>query len=145
MKKTYIASPFFNKKEVSFVEKIENELSSVGELFYSPRLDGVLNDMTPQERSKSKRTIYENNIKNIVDCDCIVAVIDGRDQGTIFEIGYAAALNKSIITITSQSFGVNVMLAEATYAHLNSVSEIKNAIDSARLGYPWFIDTRDVH
>jgi len=145
MKKTYIASPFFDETELAFVKIIERALESVGQKFYSPRLDGVLMDMTQEERSKSKRLIYDTNVNNIIECDCMVAVIDGRDQGTIFEIGYAAALNKPIITITNQNFGVNVMLAEATYAHLTSVHEIINAISSARNGYEWTIDTRDVY
>jgi len=146
MNKIYIASPFFNEEQIAFVKKIEDELESITLDFYSPRLDGILMNMTSEERAQSKRKIYDNNVKNIIDCDIMVAVIDDRDQGTVFEMGYAAAIRKQIITITNKDYDVNIMLAESVYAHLKEFHDLIPAVQAARLGSPWLIDdNRDVY
>lgn len=129
--KIYIASPFFNEEELNFVKRIENVLEYNGISFYSPRLDGILKDMPKEQRMKATKTIYDNNVKNIITTDMMVAVIDNRDVGTMFEIGYAAALGKKIITLTNNDFMVNVMLKECVFTHLTDVNKLPDAVHSA--------------
>jgi len=129
--KFYIAAPFFNEKQVKIVEGIEEILSANGFDYFSPRKEGVLIDVPPEERAQHTQRIYDSNINNIEDCDCMIAVVDGRDIGTIFEIGYFTALKKNwgydgdgneitrrLITFTDENFGLNVMIQKSVDAHM---------------------------
>ena len=124
-KKVYIAGPFFNQVELEFVQEVEFILESAGIQYFSPRSEGVLIEMKDKEKAAALERIYQSNIDNICECNTMIAIIDGRDPGTIFEIGYMTALkdlfqNRKIITITNQDFGMNVMICQSVDAHLRS-------------------------
>lgn len=140
MNKVYIASPFFNEEELNFVKQIESTMDSIGMTYYSPRKDVILQDVPKEERLKMTKQVYDNNVNNIEECDVMIAVIDNRDVGTMFEMGYAAAMKKYIITVTNHDFAVNVMLKECTYAHLRGTNQMISAIECARRGYPFSSD-----
>jgi len=120
----YIAGPFFNSEQLALIEDIESECKKQGVEYLSPRLiGGVLKDMSQTERDKMKRDIYIMNVEGIRRASCVVAVIDDFDPGTMFEIGYAACLNKDIITITNKNYGLNVMLNEPVRCHTQSATD----------------------
>lgn len=122
----YIAGPFFNEHEVSVIKSIEDECESRGVEYFSPRLEGgVLKDMAQEERDKKFEEIYYSNVNAIDSADCVLAVIDNFDPGTMFEIGYAIGKKKRIITMTAKEYGLNVMLATPVEVHTTSP---KNAI-----------------
>lgn len=128
----YIASPFFNHGQLEFVKKIENILKSNGWKFFSPRSEGVIKDMTnasKAEKNIAMHHIYKSNVKHIQDCEILLANIDDRDPGTLFEIGFAAALHKPIITITNCGHMVNVMIRECSKAHIIDIMDLPKAID----------------
>jgi nucleoside 2-deoxyribosyltransferase len=41
--------------------------------------------------------VVEKDLEGVRDCDVLFAIGDGLDSGTIYEIGYARALNKSVV------------------------------------------------
>ena len=125
----YIAAPFFTKKQVAFVESIEQALATCGFEYYSPRSDGILLDQTEEERQKNKKRVYDANVDNICAADHMVAVIDDRDIGTIWEMGYAKAIGVPTITISNESYGLNVMLAESVQAHVLQLDDMIRALD----------------
>src|SRR5262245_58833299 len=88
----YLASPFFNDKQLEVVKNIERLLSAMNREFYSPRMDGVLIHMSKEERKKQGKRLYDLNIKNIINCTLLLAVIDDWDTGVVFELGFAAGL-----------------------------------------------------
>ena len=47
----YIAGPFFNEDQVALIEAIEAVLTFNNMEFYSPRSEGVLFHMTPEEKA----------------------------------------------------------------------------------------------
>ena len=124
----YIAGPFFNEKQICFIEDIENLFKVNRMPFYSPRSEGVLLDLDEEARQKAKKAIYDTNVTRIKNCSIMVAVIDDRDTGTIWEMGYAAALGKPIISISNESYGLNVMLAESVQAHVKNLEDLYIAI-----------------
>jgi len=124
----YIAGPFFNEKQVNFINQIEKALNKNRLEYFSPRSEGVLLSMSEEDKAKSKRDIYESNIGHIKDASLMVAVIDDRDVGTIWEMGYGTALGIPIISISNHSYGLNVMLAESVSAHVLSIEEMLVAI-----------------
>lgn len=51
-----------------------------------------------------------------------------RDPGTYWELGYAHAIGKHIITYSQYGFDVNVMIGESCVAHTKSWDELKEAL-----------------
>lgn len=132
----YIASPFFNKEQLHFVRRIEDTLDAFERDFFSPRMEGVIKDMTADEKKLRMREIFDSNIQHILDSDIVVAVIDDRDPGTMFEIGYANALGIPIITLTQHDYQVNVMIKECTKGHLKGLMNLGAAIEHVMCNEP---------
>ena len=124
----YIASPFFNPEQISVVVAIEKKLEENGLAYFSPRSEGTLGEMTEEERQQSKHDVYTSNINHIEDCQEMIAVIDGRDVGTIWEMGYATALGKRIVSYSNEGFGLNVMLAESVQCHTTTLADMLSAL-----------------
>lgn len=124
----YIAGPFFNHGQLALIKDIEDSLNVAEIEYYSPRSEGILITQIEEEKQKNKKRIYETNIHKIADCDKVLAVIDDRDIGTIWEMGYATGLNIPVITISNESYGLNVMLAESVQAHVLWISDAIKAI-----------------
>ena len=136
MNKVYIAGPFFNDKQLTVIKIIEEELRQGGIRFFSPRSAGVLKQLGTEERAKQIPAIYKRNIDEIFTCHVMIAVVDGRDEGTMFEIGYATCLkdtrgSRKIITISAEGHGLNIMLRESVDAHLNRFSDVEPCVVSA--------------
>lgn len=123
----YIAGPFFNDEQKAVIKGIENLLDVMEIKYFSPREYGVITDesMTYERMER----IYEMNIHMVDTCKVMIAVLDDRDSGTIFEIGYAAANHNRIITYSTQGHGINVMLKHAVKYHCNGPDELEAAIN----------------
>lgn len=130
MLKVYLAAPFFHPDQIATVEKIEEALAPICDL-YSPRKDGVLTKMkTPEERRLAAPKIFRRNVEKMEWADLIVAVIDDRDPGVMFEVGYAHATLTDVVTFTARDYGVNLMIQGAALAHVKSVDALVEVIES---------------
>ena len=130
----YLAGPFFNPKQVATIERIEQMIAANFPhtiSMYSPRHDGVLAAMSPEERRRSTKKIFERNCEEIERSDVMLAVIDDRDVGTIWEMGFACGnlCAPWIITYTDQSYGLNVMIQESVEAHVRGIDELRDCLD----------------
>ena len=127
----YIAGPLFKPAHIEVIKNIEQLLDSLSCPYFSPREFGVIADekMTPERM----RRIYDMNIDMVAQCDTMIAIIDDRDTGTVFEIGYASAMSKNIITYSSQGYGVNVMLAHAVFTHTQNLEELQQALNGHKI------------
>lgn len=126
--KVYIAAPFFNPQQLATVEKIEQQLDKEQILYYSPRSEGILQDMNPSEQKLSKTVIYNTNVQAMDDCTHMIAWIDDRDTGTIFEVGYFAGVQKEIVLFVHDTSKISVMLAEAAIAVCDDLYKLKLAL-----------------
>lgn len=110
--KIYLASPFFNAEQLERVKYIEDMCSQLKNKVFSPRLDTLV---TPNSDAKEKQHAFDANLEGILDCDYMLAVTDGKDVGTMFEVGYAYANNIPILffaeTLGDRPF--NLMLAQS--------------------------------
>ena len=112
IKKTYFAGPWFTDKDMEVMKYCEevsdllanNKLSSI----YFPRQHQY---STPQET-------YFSNCERIEDCDEVLVLIQTKDVGTAFEVGYAKALGKNVVFVLYDEdclkSKTNIMLA---YGH----------------------------
>ena len=102
----YIASPLFSVMERNFIDNIVNVISerlvlNLRNDFYIPHRDSDYTD--------SEILIYDENIKNLNECDIMVAVLDGGDidSGTAFEIGYFTSQNKIVLGLLTDKRSYN--------------------------------------
>lgn len=125
MKRLYLASGFFNPQQVAVVEKLETMICAIdGIELYSPRKDGVLINMTKEQRVVAGAKIFEINCREITMSDLLFAVIDDFDTGVVFEMGYAYGSDKIIVTYTEHdSRGLNIMLRGATSGHCRGIKQ----------------------
>ena len=124
----YIAGGFFSEAQIKAVQSIEDACEELGVKYFSPRLrGGIIKDMSEEERAEMVDKIYGMNVRAIERCKTVIAIIDGFDPGTMFEIGMAAASNKRIITVRNEGHGLNVMLDEPVEAHTGSATDAVKA------------------
>ncbi len=86
----YIAAPFFNLAELWLVEELRDQLLAAGVEVFSP-----FHDVGPG----SAELVAPLDLAALDECDAVLAVLNGGDAGTIFEIGYATAKGKPIVAL----------------------------------------------
>jgi nucleoside 2-deoxyribosyltransferase len=111
--KVYIAAPFFNEEQIKIVEQVELCLESRNIEYFSPRSEGTLSAMTREEQEASRKAIFQSNVDNMGLCTHMIACVDFKDTGTIWEMGFMFAQGKGIVMMAYDSSKVNVMLAES--------------------------------
>lgn len=119
----YLAAPFFTTPQLEIVQKLEALLRDTTHEWYSPRSEGTLVNMSHEERAAQKSYIFQSNVSRLTWCEAILAVVDGRDTGTTWELGYAFAEQKWIFTYTEEGFGLNVMIQQSVEAHLKGIEQ----------------------
>ena len=128
----YLAAPFFTPSQLELVKYVEDTLvwfkTSYPEKeirVYSPRLgNGVITEMTREERLKMSPTIFRSNVDEIKRANLVFAVVDDRDPGVIWEMGYAYGIGVPIVSFTDKGYGLNVMVKECVTAHVKGREEL---------------------
>ena len=140
----YTASPLFSETEQRRCGIIEKMCKDLDLKFFAPRLgtaaEGKMlgkfskllfsqdfseytKEQVLQERDKYATAILNANIEAINNSAIMIACIDNRDPGTMFEIGYAVAHNKPVITYSFENYGSNIMISQSTIYHANITEE----------------------
>ncbi|EJL6779699.1 PfkB family carbohydrate kinase [Vibrio mimicus] len=86
----YLAGPFFNTAEQWRIDEAKRILEEMGFTVFSPIHEVGEGDMYD---------VAQADLKGLEDSDVILAILDGLDCGTVFEIGYARALKKPVVVI----------------------------------------------
>jgi len=126
----YLAAPFFSDEQIALVDKVKEFLESIDNVIvYSPKDDGgVLKfDATQLERD----TIFLENKMGIYFSNLIVALIDFKDIGTVFEEGYGCALDVPICAVSlnpPKDFKFNVMLANSLSCFARDLDVLKEFV-----------------
>lgn len=129
----YLAAPFFNPQQLDLVQQIEQTFERHKVNCFSPRLQHG-NKKVAIESVEHASEIFVENARAINTCTWMLAVVDwlmppGQDlqvvnadgatlrvrvpdSGTVWEMGYAKALDKRIVIFTSRPPGerINIML-----------------------------------
>lgn len=82
--RVYLASPFFSLAEEWQVHLCRDHLS--------PHVFSPLHDV-----GHGDAEVAQADIDGLRDCDAVFAIIEGNDPGTLYEVGYAAALGLPIV------------------------------------------------
>ncbi|MGY2184391.1 PfkB family carbohydrate kinase [Pseudomonas agarici] len=84
----YLAGPFFSLSQLWLIEEARGQLLEMGLNVFSPVHD---------VGHGSAEDVVHKDLDAIHECDLMLAIGDGLDAGTIYEIGYARALKKPVI------------------------------------------------
>lgn len=126
----YFAHPAFTKEQIEFKKKF---VSKFNEAFSNGKHEEAVKLLDPFEfgptiegdREAKKQlsgSILLSNHIMIQKSDLVIALIDDKDQGTIYEVGYAVAFDKKVITISDHDYEVNIMLSSSVLSHIPNVS-----------------------
>lgn len=80
LRKVYLAGPFFTLGELWVVEQARRCLLDMGLEVFSP-----YHDVGPGDAAE----VVPKDIEGIRNCDLLLAIMDGTDAGTVFEVGFA--------------------------------------------------------
>lgn len=129
--KIYIGSPFFTEEQLNTVKLIELALEESNIDYFSPRSEGILINMTPEEREKAFKDIYNSNIEHMNECNAMIANIDDRDLGTTFEIGWFSCSDflkkdqdRPIFSYSNHDYQINVMLRQSVLVHNTKIENL---------------------
>jgi nucleoside 2-deoxyribosyltransferase len=90
-KRVYLAGPFFTLAQRWLIEETRRCLEMLGCSTFSPVHNvGVYG---------SAIDIAEADLAGLEKCDAVLAVVDGEDAGTLFEIGYARKLGIPVVAL----------------------------------------------
>lgn len=119
MKRVYLASPFFNERELELVSHVEKVLREKhGLTVFSPRENQL--DTFKAGTPEWSTDIFRNDVKYIDWAECVVCIYTGNysDSGTSWELGYAYGTNKPIILIHLRDSDSNLMCHESAHANI---------------------------
>ncbi len=120
--KVYIASGWFSREQVQVLKQIENTVALTAHAVYNPRKESIYK---PAEGNHTG--IVEQNISALREATVVVASTEGKDMGTLFECGYAAAIGVPIIYYYPHDSEFNIMLA-ATGMVVKTPEELLDAL-----------------
>lgn len=137
--KVYLASPKFNEAQALVVESIEYILDELNYESYSPFRDSIT--LKPDASKKERSEVFRSNVQAIDSCDVMIAVVNERDTGTIFEIGYFYSLcvNKGISTpplimyVSHDKANISVMLTESAAVLLVGEAQLRNYLNELQV------------
>lgn len=88
--RVYLAAPFFNLAELWMVEEVRQRLLDMNVEVFSP-----LHDVG----RGSAQEVAGKDLEGLDDCAVVLAILNGGDAGTIFEVGYAIARDKPVVAL----------------------------------------------
>lgn len=127
--KIYLAHPI--KSACNWAQIISNTLSDMGvpefELMnpfdYTPNIEG-----NAEKLKTLSNLILKTNKDLIRMADLVIAVIDNRDMGVIWELGYAHASQVPIVTVSAHDYDNNIMIQNSVLAHVKNFNENKDML-----------------
>ena len=124
MKKIYLASPFFNEKEIKNMETVRDILRQKGLDVFVPSENQSAKEFGTLEWRKET---FESDVNGIDNADVVVAIINQGnydDSGTAWEIGYAFATKKPVVLVNVTGETINLMIADSLHALITSYEEL---------------------
>jgi hypothetical protein len=121
VRKVYLAGPFFTLGELWVVEQARRSLLDMGLEVFSP-----YHDVGPGEAAD----VVPKDIDGIRECDLILAIMDGTDAGTVFEVGFAHSEGMPVIVYAENETAENckMMVGSGCFMCKDFVSAIYRTV-----------------
>jgi nucleoside 2-deoxyribosyltransferase len=123
----YFAAPLFSVQEREFNARLAASIEALGFEVFLPQRDGYEGPLDPEVIGSPEvaREIFELDKQQVLGCDVLLSVLDGRvpDEGMAIEVGLAHAdrlhqnRHRKLIGLSTDFLrggpGINAMLAGA--------------------------------
>lgn len=137
----YTAGPIFTPKQHEIQNRLIKLLKDHSITSCDPRTQGpIIADVPREERGPELfQKILNANCDGILNSKFVIACIDDRDTGTIWELGFAYGSRLGgggkipLITYSNEGYGQNVMIAQSVNAHFKSYEDLKLFINNNAL------------
>jgi len=144
--KVYLAAGWFNpeqKKQMEQVLSVLQKMHANGIVdYFAPYQDGFVLKKEDPERKRKMAMVWWLDINQLKECDLIIAVTQDHDVGTIFECGYASALQKIVFCYNSNpALGLNVMLAQEARGFYKDEKKLEEGI--LEFVNAWLCDSKE--
>jgi len=103
--RVYLAAPFFNLAERWVVEEVRNQLVDMGMPVFSPLHEigeGPGEIVAPQD------------LAGLDECQVVLAILNGSDAGTVFEVGYAVAKGIPVVALAQNMRPEDLKMPQGT-------------------------------
>lgn len=98
----YLAGPFFDLAQRWMIEEAYRTLTGLGAHVFSP--------LHEVGTSQSSTAIAEADLDGLRECSKVLALLDGMDPGTLFEVGYARALGIPVVALAERVEAENLTM-----------------------------------
>lgn len=118
--RVYLAAPFFNLAERWVVEEIRSQLIDMGVPVFSPLHEigeGPGEVVAPQD------------LAGLDKCKVVLAILNGSDAGTVFEVGYAVAKGIPVVALAQNMRPEDLKMPQGTGCKI--VGDLATAIYQA--------------
>lgn len=105
VRQVYLAGPFFDLAQVWLIQQTREHLLNMGLKVFSPYHDIGLG---------SAEDVVGKDLAGIQNSDLVLAITDGLDPGTIYEIGYSRAQGKPVVVYSEQHKGESLKMMEGS-------------------------------
>ena len=107
----YLAGPFFSYSQRWLIGQFYRALRNEGIKVFSPLHDvGIGN----------AEEVTEPDIEGLNASDVVLAVVDGLDSGTLFEIGYAVSKGKKVVAYVQNETKKALQMLEGTHCDIET-------------------------
>lgn len=117
-------------QDIHVCEEIEAACEGYGVNLFSPRKNGLIETMSEEERKKSSKSLFDDNIRQMNRSQIMLARVDLKDTGTLFEIGYFYRKGSPIVAFSERPIekGINLMIAHACALYAPSIDSTKRLL-----------------
>lgn len=124
MARIYLASGWFNENQERRVKEAEEVLRGLGHEVFSPRehQNAHLKFGSIEWRTET----FNNDVIHVDTCDVIFAIYDEEDAGTMWELGYAYAKDKTLMVFHEGNDIANLMITDSLFAYFKTWEEVKS-------------------
>jgi nucleoside 2-deoxyribosyltransferase len=128
--RVYVASPIFTPEQLRTVGEVVGVLHEEGYVTYSPSRDGIM--LSPADPPERRDEVFYSNVNAIQQSDLLIAILDVKDTGTIWELGAATGRGIPVIAVTFALKTMNVMLERGVIAHVANPHDLAEALRALR-------------
>lgn len=104
--KIYIAGPFFNIAQRWLIEEVRDVLRALGAEPFSP--------LHEVGAGGSSAHIAKADLAGLRQCSAVLAIVDGEDAGTLFEIGYARSRGIPVVVLAEAPHSETLTMLEGS-------------------------------
>lgn len=128
--KIYLASGWFNSRQMETMDLVRDLLSELGFVVYAPYYDGLV--LSKESTEQERKNIFMENLRAIRNSDMMIAVVDDFETGTVWEMGYAYGALKqdqSVVLFSAvPGRGLNVMLQQSCDCFVIGVGMLEKSL-----------------